>query len=539
MLLNIEGDLCNIKETDYFENANYSIWWEGLIFIPGILSGRDSIKHFFDLVNNSGLSSATEALSGFFSCILFVKKKEEYYAFTDNSRSSNIFYNNKCISTSFIDLVKYSLPSKGDLDFSSIIEFIITGQVFNNNTFFDNIKNIRANEILVIDSKGISSRIKKLENIYEKDMSVDDFLKEMKKIAFSLKNKKISIDLTGGIDSRLLTLILQNNGLQFETAISGCHGHPDIEISKEVSKVLGLQHYITYHQVNSETIFKELKEVFIYYDGLTDIIEKHILYQFFKDRKSRGIEVSISGGGGELYKDAGWWRVAATTIFKTNWKNIIIKNLVYSGLVGWGFDPKLSCFLFSNKFKSICFNYKNNLYSHISNEYCYNSRFKIADKIFYEYSVRSPRYVRGNKSILYSPLLERKIVPYGISMNWKERLLARNYRKIITKLKKPIARIKTTKANTSISSEFGYIISDIIKICNELGSNNLRKNKIKLNFDNRIFAIAKQIVKNNHYIDCLKNIGLLDHDLKIVDIPNKYIGRIITLGMLVEFIWNK
>ncbi len=275
------------------------------------------------------------------------------------------------------------------------------------------------------------------------------------------------------------------------------------------------------------------------YDGLTDIIEKHILYQFFKDRKSRGIEVSISGGGGELYKDAGWWRVAATTIFKTNWKSIIIKNLVYSGLVGWGFDPKLSCFLFSNKFKSICFNYKNNLYSHISNEYCYNSRFKMADKIFYEYSVRSPRYVRGNKSILYSPLLERKIVSYGISMNWKDRFLARNYRKIITKLNKPIARIKTTKANTSISSEFRYIISDIIKICNKLIYIKIRRNKKMLIFDDRIYVIAKQIVKNNHYIDCLKNIGLLDHDLKIVDIPNNYIGRIITLGMLVEFIWTK
>ena len=156
----------------------------------------------------------------------------------------------------------------------------------------------------------------------------------------------------------------------------------------------------------------------------------------------------------------------------------------------------------------------------------------MADKIFYEYSVRTTR-------ICYSPLLERKIVPYGISMNWKDRLLARNYRKIITKLNKPIARIKTTKANTSISSEFGYIISDIIKICNKLIFIKIRRNKEILNFDDRIYAIAKQIVKNNHYIDCLKNIGLLDHDLKIVDIPNKYIGRIITLGMLVEFMWNK
>ena len=532
MLLKIDGNIKNTKETNYCENGNYLIWWEGLIFIPGILSGRDSIKYFVDLLNNSDLSSVTDALSGIFSCILFDKKKKEYYAFTDNSRCTNIFYNSKCISTSFIELVKYSLPTKDDLDFSSIIEFVITGQIFCSNTFFNNIKNIRADEILVIDSKGISSRIKKLENIYEKDMSINDFLKEMKKIAFSLKNKKISIDLTGGIDTRLLSLIFQNAGLQFETAMSGVSGHPDIETPKEVSKILGLQYYITYHQVNSETLFKELKDTLICYDGLTDVIEKHREYQFFEDRKSRGIEVSISGLTGQLYKDQNTWRAAAKTIFKTNWKKILTKDLVYSGLVGWGFDPKLPCFLFSNKYKSICLNYKNNLYSHILHEYSYNNRFKMSDKILYEYSVRTAR-------IRYSPLLERKIVPYGISMDWKDRLLARNYRKIITKLNKPIARIKTTRANTSISSEFGYIISDIIKICNYLIFFKIRRNKEMLNFDDRIYAIAKQIVKNNHYIDCLKNIGLLDHDLKIVDIPNKYIGRIITLGMLVEFIWNK
>jgi len=76
MLLNIKWDICNTEEADYFENANYSIWWEGLIFIPGILSGRDSIKHFFDLVNNSGLSSATEALSGFFHVFYSIKRKK-------------------------------------------------------------------------------------------------------------------------------------------------------------------------------------------------------------------------------------------------------------------------------------------------------------------------------------------------------------------------------------------------------------------------------------------------------------------------------
>ena len=191
MLLKIDGNIKNTKETNYWENEDYLIWWEGLIFIPGILSGKDSVKFLIKLLKNSNLSSATDALSGMFSCILFDKKKKEYYAFSDNSRRSNIYYNSNCISTSFIELVKYSSPIRDDLDFSSIIEFIITGKIFGINTFFNNIKNVKADEILVIDSKGISSRSKKLENIYEKDMSINDFLREMKKSPFLYKIKKL------------------------------------------------------------------------------------------------------------------------------------------------------------------------------------------------------------------------------------------------------------------------------------------------------------------------------------------------------------
>lgn len=331
----------------------------------------------------------------------------------------------------------------------------------------------------------------------------------------------------------MITLIFHYAGLQFETALSGISGHPDIEIPKEVSRILGLQYYVTYHQVDSENLFKDLKATFTCYDGLRDVIEQHREYQLFKDRKSRGVEISISGFTGQLYKDQNTWRAAAKTIFSSDWKNILTKDLVYSGLVGWGFDPNLPCFLFSERYKSICLNYKNNLYSHILNNYSYNNRFKMSDKILYEYSVRTP-------DIRYCPLLERKIVPYGISMDWKDRLLIRDYRKIITKYNKSIAKIKTTRASTSASSEFVYIISDIIKTCNYLIFYKINENKKMLIFDDRIYTIAKKIVINNNYINCLKNINLLDHGLKMVDIPDKYMGRIITLGMLVkDFIWNK
>ena len=124
-------------------------------------------------------------------------------------------------------------------------------------------------------------------------------------------------------------------------------------------------------------------------------------------------------------------------------------------------------------------------------------------------------------------------------MSWKDRLLARNYRKIITKLNKSVSKIKTTKAETSICAEYKYVIRDIIKISIELLSNQLRKNKQILNFDDKIFAFLRQKIKLVIYIKHLKKIGLLHNNLKSNDIPKRYLGRVITLGMLIESIWDK
>ena len=408
MIIDKYGRLTDIDSANYWEDSEYSVWWDGIVFVGGLPSGKASIEHFIRTIEKRDIPSACNILSGSFSCILLDREKEKYFAFVDNSRQSHFFYNQTCVSTSFLKLIDRTKKKLNSIDHHSMIEFVITGNVFTKQIFFEDIKIIDADEILVVFSEGISIEHKRLSNIYECKSSEYDFLQNLNVIASSLKNNKISMDLTGGSDSRLLTVIFKKAGVDFETAVSGMLGHPDVEISEEVAELLGTTHYVTYHNTEHIDLSHELEETFVNCDGLSDVLASHRLYQFDCDRGKRGITLAIGGGAGELYKDGGWWRVAMRFLFSPTRDKSIVKKLVKSGLAGWGFDRHLPVFMFTGEYRQICLKYKEYLFNHLLGNYRENNRFKMADKIFYEYSVRSPRGITCGFAKRYSPLLDRE-----------------------------------------------------------------------------------------------------------------------------------
>src|SRR5205085_4578813 len=118
----------------------------------------------------------------------------------------------------------------------------------------------------------------------------------------SIANEKVSLDLTGGIDSRLLAAAFSYFGMPFELAASGVEGTPDIEIAAEVAKALGKEFFVTSHDPHRT----DWNELFALSDGLFDLGKSDRPLQLQQDRAARGITLAISGAGGELFKDF-WW----------------------------------------------------------------------------------------------------------------------------------------------------------------------------------------------------------------------------------------
>lgn len=535
MIINNNKNLIDDFE-EKFEDPNYIAWWEGLFFINGILSGKDSMKYFFQIIKKKDIARYCNEICGNYSCLIYEKKTKKYYFFSDNYRGTPVFYNKNLASSSFLKLIK--LIKKDDLEFNneSIIDFIISGSVYTDKVFFNNINILKYSEILVFENNEFSVISKQFENIYEKNISQADFFNNFKKMSLSLKNRKINIELSGGIDSRLLTCIFNKTDLHFETSVCGQEGHFEIDISREVAKELNVSHYITYHRYNDNDIFNELKNVFISNDGLTDVVDNHRMHFYNKDRKDRGNDISISASAGELYKDGGWWRSAFKTIFSFNWKKKLVKNLVLPGLATWKADTKMPVHLFSKNYKEICENYQERLIKIFLAEFSYNKRFKMADRIFLEFSVSSPRALANGFLKRYSPLQERCIMPFGINLPLYKRFMAYFYRKTITGINKKVSKIRTSKASTSINSNPFTIIIDFIKIF-------IHVIRIKffglkeMELSNKdIYNVCRNNIMLNKYIDKLKEIGFFDKSLELENINNRYIGRIINLGFLFDYI---
>ncbi|GAI36489.1 unnamed protein product [marine sediment metagenome] len=77
--------------TEKFEDDNYTIFWEGLLFIKGLAPGEESIAKFVEDLKKIPLPSIVENLSGVFACIIHDKKIDIIYNFIDNSRLFNLF----------------------------------------------------------------------------------------------------------------------------------------------------------------------------------------------------------------------------------------------------------------------------------------------------------------------------------------------------------------------------------------------------------------------------------------------------------------
>ena len=88
-----------------WENKKFKIYWNGCLFIPDIPAGKESIEIFAKEIEIQGIENTCSVLYGSFYCFVCDKATNIYYAFTDNSRQSLLFYDNK--NNAYIKYIYY------------------------------------------------------------------------------------------------------------------------------------------------------------------------------------------------------------------------------------------------------------------------------------------------------------------------------------------------------------------------------------------------------------------------------------------------
>ena len=145
---------------------------------------------------------------------LFLKKNNNYYFFSDENSVYKVYYqfiNGEIIIGNVIFDIAL-LNKKINVDINNLIENSFQYSILNEESYFKDIFLVKKKEILKIDASFLKLEIVKIKNqeklvqISSFNQAVDLLLKNLKKQATLVKNNynKIAINMTGGLDSRLV-----------------------------------------------------------------------------------------------------------------------------------------------------------------------------------------------------------------------------------------------------------------------------------------------------------------------------------------------
>lgn len=210
--------------------------------------------------NNQDLVDFLEDCNGNFAIIIDTPIKS--ICIVDRVRSIPLFYakcDNYVIISDDCNYIKNKINNK----FSEVsaVEFLLTGYVTGRETLIDGINQIQAGEVLIY-----FKNINLLETfcyhryLYKDyfDLSEEElllrldaiFVKVFKRLIESTvgKGKQIVIPLSGGLDSRIIAVLLKKLGIENVICFSyGRKNSFEVKISRQVAKALGYEwHFIEY-----------------------------------------------------------------------------------------------------------------------------------------------------------------------------------------------------------------------------------------------------------------------------------------------------
>jgi len=517
------------------DTEHFAFYWEGFAYMTGTAAGTASIHKFAEELS-ADLPLAASRLKGVYFMCVCDKRLGTRYAFVDSSGLFHAFHSNRHVATSFLELSNLEGLSVDDLDPSALVEFFHFGYIAFGKTFFDSVRRIDPNHIVILAPDGTLRFIQKPLAALDvpPERSFIDFLSSL---ADTITGERISVDLTGGIDSRLLAVALRYFGVSFEVALSGVAGNADLAIAEQVAHVLGRELHVTYH--NMAHLERDLAEIFRLSDGLCDPVNYHRVFQLERERLSRGVTLVLTGTGGELFKDF-WW-LQDFPFYLSNTPDL---KRLYSFRIA---PLALKHHYLTHPYQVLSKEYRSSLLTKLS-AFVVSGNTQTYDQIYFNFKMReyAGRFLTNTAHLVqcYAPYLDREAVAYGYQLPRSARFFNRFHRDTITRLSPAAAEIPTTEGGVSASSTTGKIIHDLSRYAanklsratRKVGQRVLRRSFLR---DERpdhpeLSLHIRRMLTGRNSLQRLKELHIVSEGMQISDLDDRYLGNILSLDMLTE-----
>ena len=248
---------------------------------------------------------------GMFSIAIFDKIKCKLYLSRDVFGIKPFYYsikNKKLIFSSEIKGI-FSEKIKRQQNDQSIVNFVKWGALdHSNETMYKNIKNISPGSILIIDKNFFISEKKYYslsEKVKNKKLYQDNIPLQFKKLLEESVKKQsetirsIGTNLSGGVDSSIVTLFLRDNKKEINTYTFGYNEkkYDERKYAKIVSNKLGLKNYTSI--CSSKDINKYFINTLIMEDEPFSSFRQVSHHKLYQDYKKNGSTVILEASGGD------------------------------------------------------------------------------------------------------------------------------------------------------------------------------------------------------------------------------------------------
>jgi len=431
---------------------------------------------------------------------------------------------------SFLSLMDNSFPKGDTLDYDAVSEFLALGNYYGSRTPIKSVEKEYTHQKYELGTDHKFSLSQKPRQLTGELPAPEDplafFDAYFQSLADFLGDQRISIDLTGGYDSRLLACALRSAGVKFDAVYSDKSSDTERDIVCRVANQLKVDlKIITPEPVASDS---RIEDLFSLSDGMIDLLSINSLTQIQRWRKEQGYIFALTGAGGEVLKDFFW---------QQDFPAYGVKSSKLQRLVNTRMYPYFSASEWINDEKITASSTQSGLIKHHLEPVLRETNVKTYDAIYYEVRIREVLSALSKASEhflpVHSPFADYSLANLGYNLRIKDRLFNRFHRSYLTSRHPEVASIPTTDGNMTASLKTRDVSADAIKFIFTKGGALIRKISGKTSAGK---AEQSEFLseKTTQSLLTLKKRGILSNKApeNANQVPASVHGRIITLAML-------
>lgn len=523
------------ESTQSYEIHSFKFYWMGFLYVPGYKAGRESIKALFHKSNERQTwGNSTSECMGNFVLVIYDKNTNTYFITTDPSGMFQCYYSSEAFSTHFLELIRHHNLSADDIAADACLDFIQLGYIYFGRTFFSEIKKLPPEKVLhCSQARGMSISNRPVDKL--SSSSGIDLHRWQSRLGQAMEDTSINMDLTGGSDTRFILATLIKAGIKPDTSTYGYDEEIDVLTAKNIAELLNIRHF---QQVPSISDPNPLF-YFLLVDGLADISKYLGFYQVVTAKQKAGYQLSINGGGGGICKDFLWQQdFPFYNNRQPNWKRLLNTRIYQKHF------PESQ---FGDRLRPHSDNWIEYWMDNLSQ---YNDRTNTAsyDNVFFEILMRErvghSNAMESRLIASYSPILEHRFASWSYNQSRIGRWLNLIQRKAVTDSNIELANLATNHALLNLSSQKHRLPMEITKKLNEYikkgiklpkrGKHSVTSNTHQTN--NQWISYMDRKELGNSAFRKLQKEGFISNLIETNSIPAYYAGRVITLGLLLEYI---